>query len=241
MYVYDMCKGTDNSIFITGTADADYVQTSNFCTVPGTYNEFPICNFSGINYMEVDAGTPNFHQQRTFIASFNQYDNLIWSTRFGTGNWNEAHGIATSADKLFKVGYANNMQNPLYTLYPFNQNDPLAYYQDSYYGGADGTISRFDISGITTAVDDNEIIPANPFNIFPNPAYNYISIQLNNKATELNKIVIFDAVGRQVATKENIKKEQTVQFNISNLPAGIYLIRTTDNKGMLYSGKFIKL
>ncbi len=238
----DICAGPDNTIYVTGYADADYVQTSNLCSVPTTAGEFPICNYSGGNYLEIDPGTTNIDEHRQFIATFNSNDNLIWSTRFGwTSHLSEGYGIATSSDKLFVVGHCKLQTSQEYTLWELDQShvDPLDYFQSNDYSNSSGTISRFDISEITSSIDKIEF--ESTMILSPNPASDYIEIRLKNTAAEFEKIFIYDALGSLIAFKEIINKEQIIQINISALPQGFYLLHITDNSGIVYSGKFIKL
>jgi len=68
----------------------------------------------------------------------------------------------------------------------------------------------------------------NPLSIFPNPSNNNITIQ---SASELVVISIYNSLGEKV--KEAKTKEVKVEIDISNLPAGIYIL--------LAQGKYMKL
>ena len=59
--------------------------------------------------------------------------------------------------------------------------------------------------------------------IYPNPATTYISI---DKAQNVKELYIFNLVGRKLKVIENV--EQNVQYDISDLPNGMYLVQVID-------------
>jgi len=71
------------------------------------------------------------------------------------------------------------------------------------------------------------------FTIYPNPAYNQITVQNNNKI--IGKLKIYDVSGKMVYQKF-IKNRQTV-IDIKNLPAGVYYLRSDQFDSAI---KFIK-
>lgn len=70
------------------------------------------------------------------------------------------------------------------------------------------------------------------FTVYPNPANELLSIQVELKTNSELLIDIADITGRQVAIISNEKQSKgtfTKQFNISSIPSGNYLIRLTVN------------
>ncbi|NME71117.1 MBG domain-containing protein [Flammeovirga aprica] len=73
---------------------------------------------------------------------------------------------------------------------------------------------------IPTSVDPNEII----VNVYPNPATNFISI-----STQVNKVVIYNTLGRVVATFNNNQKN----YDVSHLSAGQYFVLINTPQGSI--------
>ncbi|MBK7442862.1 MAG: T9SS type A sorting domain-containing protein [Bacteroidetes bacterium] len=61
--------------------------------------------------------------------------------------------------------------------------------------------------------------------VYPNPAHNYFTIQ--TAQTTNNKIQLFNA--NRVLIKSLIVNNTISNIDITNLPAGIYLLRTDEN------------
>lgn len=82
------------------------------------------------------------------------------------------------------------------------------------------------------------------FSLFPNPAQNLISLQLNStKALELN-ISMTNAMGQKLLTNETVAKINNYyrhDFPIQTLASGIYFINLIDTKNQLVQSiRFIK-
>jgi len=88
-----------------------------------------------------------------------------------------------------------------------------------------------DISGNT-----NELTKAN-FKIYPNPANDFINIQFKRNSDKQYNLQIFDIQGKQVYYKQNF---ETKYLNIEPFNNGIYFIRISDNKSVIFDTKFIK-
>ncbi len=73
--------------------------------------------------------------------------------------------------------------------------------------------------------------------IFPNPAYNNVTVDLKAFSGKLVNIELYDALGRKVKEITKIKTEQHT-ITRGNLPNGIYLINVIA-EGKLYSKKII--
>jgi len=73
----------------------------------------------------------------------------------------------------------------------------------------------------TLATEDFEL--ANAFKMFPNPATNGVTIQLNNLEFNSVKISVYDFLGRKVQQYEH--KENTILLNTKSYANGMYLIK----------------
>ncbi len=76
------------------------------------------------------------------------------------------------------------------------------------------------------------------FNVFPNPATNFIQLQINDLNESDKAISIYNIIGSCVL-KKDINNEKDLLIDISNLNTGIYFIRCNSNKQLTI--KFTKL
>jgi len=76
------------------------------------------------------------------------------------------------------------------------------------------------------------------FVVFPNPASNFVQINLQNNSQSINSVVIYDVLGKEVKSISNIDSNQ-VQVNTSNLSSGIYMIEVTTDNGLKQVKKLV--
>ena len=81
----------------------------------------------------------------------------------------------------------------------------------------------FDSGGAT--LSNPEIESMQEISIYPNPASEYINIATNQS---LNKIELFDLLGKQV-----LSTRETKQIQITHLPTGLYVLKVHAEKGTL--------
>lgn len=145
---------------------------------------------------------------------FNMVDNnLNWinSTTFGSLQYDIGYSVETTADKAFIIcGNTEGFNNGLDDIYLIKtDNSGLATVSENIF--------------ITTKINEIESSNINP--IYPNPATNFVSVNLEifkNKTT----IEIFDMQGEQIfkqTVDSNINTELTI--NTNHLSNGIYMIR----------------
>lgn len=103
--------------------------------------------------------------------------------------------------------------------------------------------SIYKVLNIKAGVEDNNDL-VNSFNVFPNPASNLVTINLELKKTSDINIEIIDITGKQVALVMNEKQLSGIisrNYNISNLSDGNYLIRLNiDNKSFTQKLNIVK-
>lgn len=74
--------------------------------------------------------------------------------------------------------------------------------------------------------------------LFPNPAFDYVNIKLENSHfNDRFNVLVLDMMGRPV--QNSVLKANSI--DISKLNPGLYFIQLRNNKGLFYSGKFIKI
>ncbi len=79
----------------------------------------------------------------------------------------------------------------------------------------------------------NNPLPEKQLHVYPNPAQDdlYLSIQ-----DQLSRIDIYNSLGQRIMSLNNPLRK----INVTDLPAGIYLMNVRDQKGNIYQSKFIK-
>ena len=74
--------------------------------------------------------------------------------------------------------------------------------------------------------------------IFPNPAGNSVTIDLNATRGNITDVSITDMLGQTI--KRMSGSGQIMQFDIADMPAGFYLVNCTQNGVKIASGRFVK-
>lgn len=82
----------------------------------------------------------------------------------------------------------------------------------------------------------NDVERVNSINLFPNPTTQYISIA--SPLTKINEVEIFNAEGRLL--KKALINNETDKIDVRDFAAGVYYVRTYNDKAFVKSMKFIK-
>lgn len=113
----------------------------------------------------------------------------------------------------------------------------------TFYAAVNATDSNGSTSGdqvITTSTTANVLGISDAkrldFEMFPNPAQNYVTIQLPS-GSEVATVQFYDYVGRLALTKKVSNSNEKI--NVDNLNAGIYILKVISND-KIGSQKFIK-
>jgi len=87
-----------------------------------------------------------------------------------------------------------------------------------------------------TILSIDEIDFINAISIYPNPADEQIHIEEKNKDDELSVIQILNFIGQDVTSAVKIKRinYNNIIINISDLPSGMYLIKTQTTTNKVY-------
>jgi hypothetical protein len=90
-----------------------------------------------------------------------------------------------------------------------------------------------------TAIDDPIVESASTLRIFPNPAQDYLNINLNADDNHSLEAKIFTIDGRVVLSQRLNNNDELHTLNVSSLEKGLYYIVLTNSK-QLQSAKFFK-
>ena len=123
------------------------------------------------------------------------------------------------------------------TLSGYNNETYFAFYAFSDTSGVDNDlfIDNFQITATslsdTAGVEDESLVT---LNVYPNPASDVLNISAQNT---INTVEIFNVLGQKVITMQ--VENTSAEINVSNLNAGIYLIKYEINNS-ISTKKFVK-
>ena len=84
----------------------------------------------------------------------------------------------------------------------------------------------------------NNPIKNETIHTYPNPAFDYINIDLNGFSETIKSIEIYNVLGQRLIIKENIN-DNIERFDVSAFESGFYLIRVIDSKNEIKTHKFL--
>lgn len=76
-----------------------------------------------------------------------------------------------------------------------------------------------------------EVNQLHAMSICPNPAYSFITVKLSNQTSKVTSLAVTNLNGQQIITQQ-IFEHQT-KLDISNLPAGIYIVKAWNDKEVM--------
>lgn len=179
----------------------------------------------------------------TFTVNDNTANRVSWafSQTFSSSTF-AANNVTSTAKKLvhLKFKYTNAMEAPMvafedsdvfddqfFTACGPDSGGPFASADCSNHTGIQLTNDSFNSSGSTLTTTD-VLLTENDIKIYPNPVKDAFTINLTN-TINLEKVELYDILGKIVLKS---KEEKIV---VSQLPAAIYLVRITTNKGVMVS------
>lgn len=137
-----------------------------------------------------------------------------------TVNWHQVNGsfIASGEEEYLTIGnfdYTDNIYKSV--VYVFVDNVKLSY------------------CGPDT-------VPSSAINVYPNPVITEFYFEFNNISFEDSHFILYDALGRKVFDKTNIKPvANKAIIDLSLLSAGTYIYHIRAGNGMWKKGKLIKI
>ena len=82
---------------------------------------------------------------------------------------------------------------------------------------------------VTETLSNSEF-NTNSFKVYPNPTDNVVNVTTSSNI-ESAKFTLVDLLGRQINHKTTVTKlnQNTMQFDLSNLQSGVYVLSIVDN------------
>ncbi len=225
VYAYSLSNTPNKALYrkVTASSEVDPNQLPYMVT-DGKTNTAWWGAVSKYEYITIE-----FEESKTFNTV-----KLLWGGAYGRKYYIETSNNGTDWDTILNVtngikGLNTHVFNTVNAkflkidFYGRSSNDGYVLYEVEVYHD---TISA--VKNIESSL--NELI------VFPNPAQNYIHIQLNDKST-IREFKIYNTNG-QVVKRFPVQLSSTL-IDISDLPAGNYLVLTQSNK-QTFQSVFIK-
>jgi hypothetical protein len=81
---------------------------------------------------------------------------------------------------------------------------------------------------------------AHSFKLYPNPAAERLFLYYNNPELQNCVFTIIDLAGREVVPATHLENSTTYEIPLSHWAQGIYFVQLQDEKGNVYTEKFLK-
>jgi len=162
-------------------------------------------------------------------------DTVIWKNIQGMHNVNGTIGTYPSNPESF----GNSTGSGWTYKHVFNITGNYDYRCDPHF--ALGMTGKIFVEGPATGYNSDvpEVIPKNRVLIYPNPAKDYLTIDLQPRDEKFQSIRILDLVGKELLSFKDPSGSSYYKFNISGFNPGLYLIKIEiGNETKLF--KFIK-
>jgi len=131
------------------------------------------------------------------------------------------------------IDFANNEVNWTFdwTAPEGNVGEEVTLYVASIVGnGANGNNNDLSINDNFTATIDNEVSTTDlngvaKIDVFPNPAKEYFTLQMEGPASETVNVRLMSATGQLVFSQTDLSLASTTEISVADLPGGIYFLQ----------------
>ena len=84
------------------------------------------------------------------------------------------------------------------------------------------------------------VMPLESMNLSPNPATKLVNVQLHYTPQSAVRVVLLDLVGRALHTQTAARGDATLQFDLSGMQKGVYLVQVFENDQLVSTKRLIK-
>lgn len=180
----------------------------------------------GSSWVEKEGNLPDIPVRAIFMNPEDSNEVII-GTHFGV--WGTANFQAASPTWST---YSNGLGNFKITHFDYRPTDKTILAVT--YGRGAFTTSQEDMFLDTKDVQHNLL----KNRVYPNPTRGPIRVKFDTKASNTADVEIFDASGKLVFTKKDVKSDE--EFNIGNLPTSNYVLKVLQGGSTVYSSMIIK-
>lgn len=151
-------------------------------------------------------------------------------------SWDSNDGNTYSVDALFSYSTDNGATwSEVYDTMPYDNitvpnGGNIVFHVAPYFEGFTGTyILDVDISKQTLGTQDFDI--ENQIKVYPNPAKEYVFVDISAFTNEVNEIIINNVQGQIVSTLK-VGNETVIQIPLQSLADGVYFAQIRSSKGI---------
>ena len=164
-----------------------------------------------------------------YISKFNANGDKIWGTYYGGEGVELTLSTESYSDKFYVVGTTTSTQQmtttgSYQTTHTIN-NNALSFRPNIF-------IAHFEPNTFS-----NNTFDQNSISFYPNPSNGNFTVAIKNGLDVNCKFELYDVLGKKIH-QQNISTTETY-INTNGLSNGIYLLKLTNNLGLLYNTKII--
>lgn len=261
---YDNCYGN----LVEVTSQYNYSSTSNFFNYSNTsYETYRIFSMNDLYYCGDSAKRLGFNLTQNYSLVNGQNTvtgpTVVEMMKIDTGSYNDTayyswdfgDGSAIHNGLNFTHNYSGTGPYNLCVSKTYHsKTDTSKIFKETYCDeisvDANGVLSGKTNGGFTIVMGDgsngptaiNQLEKTVSFNLFPNPASNNFSINLNSKINENATINIYNTTGTLVKSNEitMTSGEQTLNIDIQDLNTGLYIVQLATDNGVVTKKLAIK-
>jgi len=149
-------------------------------------------------------------------------------------SYNSGNGNTYTLDALFSYsGDGTNWSDAYDDVMPgdifVNGGGTVYFFVSPYFTGETGSyLLDMTITKNANAGMDDPVI-ADLVNIYPNPAKDYIAIDLSRFEEPVRSVYIYDLQGQQVCSRHDLSSRNLIVLPLNELSAGVYMVRIQGN------------
>jgi hypothetical protein len=218
--------------------------STNFTTLvtsASTCDKPTLITFTNLTSTSVVVNWPAMTSTGTYTMQYKR-GNASWVTISGiTGNTKELTGL--TPNRTYSVKIRTNCSASSASSYTVNFTFQTPQALGNGGDESDNTLAQDDASVEERSQEDSYyFVENNTFSmkITPNPATTIATVMLNFETETEAKVELVSLLGATIDSESIKLKEGSVDFDITNLKSGVYLIRTTSKIGMFKTMRLIK-
>lgn len=153
-------------------------------------------------------------------------------------SYNSANGQSYTVDALFSysvngVTYSQSYDDVISGNIVLVDGGTVYFKVAPYFSGNTGTylldmsMTRGEVTGLNES-DVNAMVY-----LYPNPAKNFVMIELHESIKDINQISLCNTDGKQVYIEKEVKGSKNIRLPLQNLPNGVYFVKIHSDNGVI--------
>ncbi|MBL4703468.1 MAG: PKD domain-containing protein, partial [Flavobacteriales bacterium] len=224
-----ICSG--ETVMLTGNGGADYFwntteTTQSILASPTSTSTYSVISSNGSCVGTTASVVVTVLPSPTMIATASA--TTVYITSGATVNFTNTGSPATSYNWNFGDGNSSTSTSPSNTYSLVGTYTVIL-------TGTLGSCTDTDTITITVlmSVAIHEVVDGISMTMYPNPTEGLVNINMVNTNNVNVEIQIMDAIGKIIGSQQHTGHDIRTSFDLSNRPAGIYLVRVLTNGGVL--------